>query len=366
MIRSEMPSIRAEDLGLQGLEGTFIATLVKESIAAHGQLHYDVVHGRKGFVYSFVRNECPYAAKALPVICRVLARSGYKVPKLKEPILEMSIGLQRVFITEYETRVFVANGLEALINVMESLQPPTGTDTPNTPIVLSVRAEAFVDNLLPVMTGRPAFRWTSGSGCPGKPRMSFAFPPASSPDICVPGSSRACLPASRTMPLRRLRPVSICRRICRPKRGESWPWRDPAIRRQPVPRRAALPLSGTFRRKETRLPAWGSSLPTRPRPMQVHRFKNFFTDPKLTAECGGGTVFLAATSELLLTRMKEACERQSLSVLDWEKGSLAEAFSVQTASFLSESGSGNARAFPGRRRQEQRSDGCRKPVEAAI
>jgi hypothetical protein len=54
-------SIRAEDLGLQGLEGTFIATLFRESLAAHAQLHYDVVHGRKGFVYSFVRNECAYA-----------------------------------------------------------------------------------------------------------------------------------------------------------------------------------------------------------------------------------------------------------------------------------------------------------------
>ena len=59
--------VRAEDLGLQGLEGAFLARLIKESLAAHARLDYDIVHGRKGFVYSFVRGECPYAAKALPV-----------------------------------------------------------------------------------------------------------------------------------------------------------------------------------------------------------------------------------------------------------------------------------------------------------
>jgi hypothetical protein len=55
-------------------------------------------------------------------------------------------------------------------------------------------------------------------------------------------------------------------------------------------------------------------------PDDVDKFKPYFADPDLSAECGGGTVFLAATSPALLVRMKEACGGQSLSVLDWERG----------------------------------------------
>ena len=59
-------------------------------------------------------------------------------------------------------------------------------------------------------------------------------------------------------------------------------------------------------------------------PDEVDDFRRYFTDRDLTASCGGGTVFLAATSRGLLTRMKEACDRQSLSVLDWERGAKTE------------------------------------------
>ncbi len=80
-------------------------------------------------------------------------------------------------------------------------------------------------------------------------------------------------------------------------------------------------------------------------PDAAQQFKSLFADPKLTAACGGGTVFLAATSEMLLTRMKEACERQSLSVLDWEKGSLAEDFSSRQLLFFLNPGTGMRELF---------------------
>jgi len=80
-------------------------------------------------------------------------------------------------------------------------------------------------------------------------------------------------------------------------------------------------------------------------PDAVQRFRNLFTDPKLTTACGGGTVFLAATSELLLTRMKEACVRQSLSVLDWERGALAEEFSSKQLLFFLNPGAGMRELF---------------------
>ncbi len=116
--------IRAEDLQVSGIQGAFLSRLFFEALRADAVLHYDISHGEKGFVFSFVRRKCAFAAKALPVFCGVLARSAYKVPKLKEPVLEMSIGLQRIFLTQRDDLVYLSNGLEALLNVLESEPPP--------------------------------------------------------------------------------------------------------------------------------------------------------------------------------------------------------------------------------------------------
>jgi hypothetical protein len=59
-------------------------------------------------------------------------------------------------------------------------------------------------------------------------------------------------------------------------------------------------------------------------PDEFEQFKAYFRKEELTAECGGGTVFLAATSQRLLLRMREACGGQSLSILDWERGGRAK------------------------------------------
>jgi hypothetical protein len=326
-------SIRAEDLGLQGLQGTFIATLIKESIAAHGQLHYDVVHGRKGFVYSFVRNECPYASKALPVIARVLARSGYTAPKLQEPILEMRIGLQRVFITEDKTRVFVANGLEALLNVLENVQSP-GTNIPKSPVVLTVRGEAFVDNLLPVMTGNPAFEIDLGFGLSKESPDILSFPAGKfgkhlRPKVFkgvlagIPHDAFAAVAASFYLPPD-MSPDDW-RRLATEGPGD-----------QPAngPEEGGIAIIWDLSSEGHEVSNMGVVIASQTSPDDVQRFKNLFVNPKFTADCGGGTVFLAATSNLLLTRMKESCERQSLSVLDWERGSLAEEFSARQFFFF--------------------------------
>ena len=50
------------------------------------------------------------------------------------------------------------------------------SDAPESPIVLSVRAEAFVDNLLPVMTGRPGFTMDLGFGLSGTTPDVLCFP----------------------------------------------------------------------------------------------------------------------------------------------------------------------------------------------
>lgn len=315
-------SIRAEDLRLEGLKGAFAERLIRESLKAHAELHYDIRHGNKGFVYSFVRDECPFAAKALPIICRVLVRSGYRAEKLKEPVFEMRVGLQRVFMTEVKGRVYLANGLEGLLNVLESLDPP-GKGFPQSPVVLTMRGEAFLDDVIPIMTGEPKWSLDLGIGLPG----------AKGGELRMSGGTlakRLTGPVFKgvlaSMPRDLFAGVAASLRVSPGFTDEQW--KDLAKGSTVDSSAADAVRSGEggfavlwdVSGREKRSTALGVAIACPTNPDAVGQFKRYFATATETAECGGGTVFLAATSRDLLTRMRESCAGQSMSVLDWERG----------------------------------------------
>ncbi|MCX5882088.1 MAG: hypothetical protein NTU74_09900, partial [Deltaproteobacteria bacterium] len=235
--------------------------------------------------------------------------------------------------------------LEALINVMESIQPPTATDTPNTPIVLSVRAEAFLDNLLPVMTGQPAFEMDLGFGLSKETPDVLRFPAGKFGGHLRPKIFKGVLAG---IPHDAFAAVVTSFYLPPDMSPEAWrklalegPGDPPAN----GPEEAGIAFIWDLASEGDEVTSMGVVIASQGAPDQAHRFKNFFTNSNLTAACGGGTVFLAATSELLLTRMKEACVRQSLSVLDWEKGSLAEEFSSKQLLFFLNPGAGMRELF---------------------
>jgi hypothetical protein len=313
-------SIRAEDLQIEGVQGAFLRRLVLESLRADAVLHYDISHGEKGFVFSFVRGKCPFSAKVLPVICGVLARSAYTVPKLKEPVLEMRIGLQRFFVTQSNERVYFSNGLEALLNVLENASPPP-SNQPQTPLVLTLRAEAFLDRFLPVLTSAPSFEVTAGfrlsedndPGLIGFKGGKFArhLRPKVFPGVFagIPHDAFAALVTSFHLP---------------PKMDEdSWvrlASTGPEEEISPSPEEGGVALIWDLEHLQEGISSMGVVIANQTSADEVESFAKYFSDQDLTSECGGGTVFLAATSQALLTRMREGCTRQSLNVLDWEHG----------------------------------------------
>jgi hypothetical protein len=327
--------IRAEDLQLSGLEGAFVSRLILEALRADATIHYDISHGEKGFVFSFVRRKCPFSAKALPILCGVLARSAYTVPKLKEPILEMSIGLQRIFLTQVDDRVYLSNGLEALLNVLENNPAPT-TNPPRSPLVLTVRAETFVDKFLPVATSEKSFEITAGigfsaDGNPGELRFSggkFArhLCPKIFPGVFagIPGDAFSAVVTSFYIP---------------PHMPNDY-WSDLA-KNGPGSEPAADPPEGGFAliwdldHSEDGVSGIGAVIAVQSKPDEAESFRGYFADQDLTSECGGGTVFLAATSQNLLNRMREGCAGQSLSIRNWEHGARrGEYEGVQIMMFL--------------------------------
>jgi hypothetical protein len=312
-------SVRGEDLHLDGLEGAFLRQFLTEALMAHSQLHYDVVHGKKGFVFSFVRDECPFAAKALPIVARVLARSGYRVAKLKEPILEMRIGLQRIFLTQYQDRVYLANGLEGLLNVLESLTPASGKQ-PKTPLVLTMRSEAFVDKLLPVMVGTPGWEMQLGLGLSEE---SIGLVQSAGGKFSRQLRPRVFKGVLASIPHDVFAAVVTSYYLDPRMSKEEWQrfaTQGPAERLADGPGEAGIAILWELGMENDRVSQVGVAIANQKHPDDTDKFKQYFADPDLTAECGGGTVFLAATSSALLSRMQESCGGQSMSVLDWERG----------------------------------------------
>jgi hypothetical protein len=326
--------VRAEDLNLQSLQGELLQTLLREAIAAHGQLHYDMVHGNQGWVLSFVRNDSAFAAKAIPVMAAVLAHNGYKLEKLPNPILEMSVGLQRLFLTQYQDRIYLSLSLEALLNVIDSLTPPSG-GIPDEPFSLTLRAEAFVDKLLPVMTGSPRFNLTLAfplkNGKPGTLRMpSGPWVRQLHPQFyegvlaSIPHDAFAAIAASFQIPATLTE--ADWRKLATEGPGQ------PVAR---TPEQSGFAIVWDFDGKNSPAGAIGIIVANQTDPKASAAYQQYLHNADLSSECGGGALFLAASSERLLARMKQACAHQSLSPLDWEHGNGKQRYtSAQLMSFI--------------------------------
>ena len=318
--------IRAEDLNLKGLEGTVLRRFILEALKADAVLHYDIFRGQKGFVFSFVRAKCPYSAKALPVMCGVLAKSGYTAPKLPEPVLEMRTGVHRVFLTQYGERIYISSGLEALLNVIEN-NNPIPVNAPEAPLVLTVRAEAFLNRFLPVITSGPSWEVTAGFGLtPGKGIEAIQFDSgkfgrhlrakvfpgvfAGIPhDVFAAAAASFHLPADMT--------EENWRELAGDGPGENVP---------AVPEEGGIAVIWDLDHSEDGLTDIGVIIANQSSPEKAADLARYFGGKDLTVECGGGTVYLAATSKNLLTRMKESCTGQSLSIRDWERGAKRDAY----------------------------------------
>jgi len=327
--------VKAEELKLDGLQGEFLGTLLREAVAAHGQLHYDLVHGGHGWVLSFQRGASGFAARALPAMAAALASSGYRLNRLASPVLEMRVGLQRFFLTEDGGRIYLAQSLEALLNVLESLTPPAG-GIPAAPLAVTLRADAFLDKLLPLMAGSPRLDLTARFDLEEGRLGSLSLPAGpwtrhlhgrifEGVLASIPHDSFAAVATSLRLPA-------------------SWTeedWRRLATAGPAAQAEAALPeesgfaLVWDFDGQDSPNGAVGVIVANQTEPQASAAYQQYLRNAERSAECGGGAVFLAATADRLLTRMKEACARQSLSLLDWERGGSRQRFgSSQLLAFL--------------------------------
>lgn len=149
--------VSGDDLAVSDLKGVLVKSVVAEALKAQAQLHIDTSHGSKGYVFSFAYqgdgNHSAAAARFVGLAIDHLALRKYNVVKLSQPVFELLVGTQRVFIGLYGPRIYLGNSLEGLLNVMDYPLETTPVDL-DTTITWRLRNETIFQGLLPILFGK--------------------------------------------------------------------------------------------------------------------------------------------------------------------------------------------------------------------
>ncbi|MFZ2452631.1 MAG: hypothetical protein WAW36_19150 [Methylovulum miyakonense] len=324
--------IKAEELHLQGLQGEFLNQLLRDAIGANAELHYDMSHGERGWVLAYQRSDSAFAEQALPAMAGLLADNGYQLDNLPEPILAMRIGLQHFFLTEYDQHIYLAQSLEALLNVLENKETMEEYDE-DVPLRLVLRTDAFVDHLPAVLT----------TSAKADIALAFTLQANSLGNLQLPAGpwqtplhDKIFEGVLASIPHDVFAAVATSFRIPATLTSEDWQRlsSNGPPQSQPGPEPGGLALLWDFD-KATPGGAIGIVIANPGEPQASPAYRQYLRNGELGEECAGGSVFLAASSQGLLNRMKEACARQSLSPLDWQHGvDKPRYLSAQLVSFI--------------------------------
>lgn len=323
--------IKAEQLKIDGLQGEFLAQLIRDAITANAELHYDMTHANRGWVLSYLRSDSDFAEKALPAMAGLLASSGYRIDKLPEPILEMRVGLQTFFLTQYQQRIYLAQSLEAMLNVIESVIPQYNPDP--VPLTLIIRTEAFIANLLPALAGSPDWHAQFDFDLSNQQLGTLSLPNGPWTRQLQDNLFEGVL---GSIPQDVFAAIATSIELSPTLTVDDWRKlaTDGPATTPPDSKPAGVALVWDFD-ADTPRGAIGVIIANPSNPEASPSYQQYLRNAELSAECGGGSIFLAATSQNLLTRMKEACAHQSLSPLDWQRGVEKQRFSsAQLVTFV--------------------------------
>ena len=319
----ETLKVRAEDLHLNGLQSDIMQALISDIIHAGAQLHYDIAAGRNGFVLTFERGRSTLASRALPLITNALARREYGLDRIPETVVELLVGRQSLYVLEHDGIVYLSNSLATLLGRLETYEgKPAATHvTDGAAVEVTVRAEAFINSLLPIMVGGQNWHaripidlsaqgFTIRSINLDSAKMFGYLKSGITPELAgaVPHDAFAALLTSfwiaPDMTLAQWQDLAL--------KGPQAPPAD-------KPERAGVAVIWDLSRETTGLSAIGVAIAQPldaaakepPRELGIDGYFDVSTDT-----CAGGTVWLASNSDVLLGRMKEGCDRQSSSLLN--------------------------------------------------
>jgi len=311
--------VRTEELQLEGVSAMTVESLFREALKAGAEFHYDPYEGPKGFSFSFERSRTPVLAGILPIVVPALSRRAYKAPGTQAPVEELTLGSQTLYLTEDGGRVFLSNGLKALLNLIDlksTAAAPSGPDS----VLFTVRSEQFVRNLLPLLTGRTAWDARLGFALSDKsgPRLTMKLDPAVILSYLRPSLSPGIL---ASLPQDIFAAAAMSFAVAPDMTPESW-YEVATKGISPAPSapedEGGIAFLWDLTPDSDTPSSIGVAIAVRKDADPPLNLESYFSsDDAFLDECGGGTVKLASTNELMLTRMKESCDRQSRSYLNW-------------------------------------------------
>jgi len=340
--------VRGVDLALPTLpladwSGQFLKPLFKEVLRAEAALHYDLIHGAGGVVLSFNKEKTSMVAQALPLLIKHLGSAAYEVevPSFTTPSTTKELGTvvqirlqgRKFYAYEANSRVSIGTSLEGLLNVLSNenaLEPPQGEVLPDTSALVVVRGEAFLDKLLPVVVGKSEapivlalelsreHSAISHAEIPDGPYTTvLAKEPFQGIVAAVPQDILGALITSAKVPVdQSVAQWSFSSAANKSSGGLALVW-------------DVQGEDGTFH--------YGVAVAA-PSDLDVgqgkERLRAFLSDGSVATTCAGSSVWLGASSDLLLSRMQEACNKRSLSIMDGKEGSASSLLSKQQISVL--------------------------------
>lgn len=304
---ADVLKVRADELQLDDWKGEFLQPLIRDALTADASFHYDLVHGAGGLVFAFDRTKAHLVDKALPILIRGLAATAYTTVGYEQPLIEIRLYGRPLFLTQKGNIVVVGSSLEGLLNVMA--QNAFAAPREQGSVVAVLRPESFMDKLLVSSVGAPEWPLSisfelsataselSGATVP-RARIFDAFAPHTASGVlaALPHDAMATVALSAHLPLEK--PVA------------EW-----SVQTAHATDASGLGLVWDVSGKDRRFDV-GLAVVAPAGPDVAVRPGDFVSSKGVSTTCAGGAVWIAASSDALLGRMRASCEKQSLSIRD--------------------------------------------------
>ncbi len=330
MVRQVADSVkvRAEELELGDWKGEFLQPLLRDALAADASFHHDLIHGAGGLVFAFDRTKAQLVDKALPILIRGLATNAYRVKSYEQPLVELRFHGRTFFLTQVGDLVVLGSSLEGLINVLE--QRPFTAPRNAGSVLAVVRPESFVDKLLMASVGAPQWPLSVSFELSAKTSdiLGARVPRARMFDSFAPNTASGVLAA---LPHDAMSAVALSSHVPLEKPVGEW-----SISTGSGVDTSGLGLVWDVSGKEKRVDVGMAVLAPAGKEVSV-RPTDFVSSRGVATTCAGGAVWIAASSDALLGRMRDSCEKQSLSIRDL-KGLKEGALEAQQVSLIFNTG----------------------------
>lgn len=308
--------IRGEDLGIPKIVGPLLLEASKSAISADARIEWIPGKGDRGLIFSFDVSRAKLAAQTFYGVTKYLGKKIFNIHGFENPIIECVLGTHKIFITQEHQRLYIGTSFYGVAAILESPKFER-SKTVSGSVVLTLNAAAFLEG--EKQFAEQVLHWRNHFG------FELSASRSEPSESKLEGSDFLTLVrGSLQKNILRAIPFDVMSAIAfshaTPNNLAEFSWQNLVEHRD----MGKDSVSGStaiiwdFDQTANHLTAVGVAT-TLAKKSDEGFFKDVWQDPSLVVTCGDDQVLLLASVPSLLTRMKEACNRSSMSLFDWQK-----------------------------------------------